>query len=104
MRNRKRFAIQPLLEPMEPRVVPSLMSLAAHDPRAAVAHLDHSAKTAKHPAENQHTINVGLRRLEQQLALIKTRSMERTPSAAETPAEKVQSETSSLLKNIEASL
>jgi hypothetical protein len=104
MSNRKRRTAQPLLEPMESRVVPSALGIQSHQVRAVASHVEHINKAAKTPKETQHTINEGMRRLQQQLAQIHARSLERTPSARETPAEKVTTETSSLLKSVFASL
>ena len=82
MSNRKRLAIEPMLERMEPRVVPSALGLTSHQVRVVAAHVDHINKPTKNPKETQHAINEGLKRLRQQLAQIQARSLERTPSAA----------------------
>jgi hypothetical protein len=104
MCNRKRRPLQPMLEPMEPRVVPSQMGLVARHDRLVASHVGQVNTSAKHPKVTQHSINAGLMHLQQQLALIQTRSKEHTPSAQETPAEKATTETSSLFKSIFASL
>ena len=104
MRNRKRRAVQPMLESMEHRVVPSSMGAAAHEVRVVASQVDRVNKPVQHAKVDAHTMNAGLRKLQQQLELIQTRSMERTPSAQETPAEKATTETSSLFKSIFASL
>ena len=104
MNNRKRRNARPTLEPMECRFVPSSMGFEAHHGRLVESHVQQANTTAKEPKATQHSINSGLRRLQQQLAQIETRSKERTPSAQETPAEKATKETSSLLKSVLASL
>ena len=104
MSNRKRRQVQPVLESMENRVVPSSMGFAVRHGRLVESHVHQVSTAAKKPTVTQHSINNGLRQLQQQLALIHTRSLERTPSAVETPAEKASTETSSLLKSVLASL
>jgi hypothetical protein len=104
MRNRKRRTLQPTLEAMEPRVAPSVTVIHVHQGRPVVSHVDQLGKPVEKANDTQHAINAGLRRLQQQLSLIHTHSLERTPSAAETPAEKVTTETSSLFKSVLASL
>jgi hypothetical protein len=104
MRNRKRRNVQPTLESMETRVVPSTVGVGLHHARVATAHIHRAHETTAQSANNQNANNEALKKLQQQLALIHTHSLEHTPSARETPAEKVTTETSSLFKSIFASL
>jgi hypothetical protein len=104
MDNRKRRSARPVLEAMECRVVPSAMGLASHQVRVVVAHVETMNHATKTPKETQRSVNQGLKRLQQQLALVQEHAHERAPSARETPAEKAASQTSSLFKSIFASL
>ncbi len=104
MCKRNRRTLQPMLEPMEPLVAPSVTVIHVHQGRPVTSHVDQINKSAEKTKGTQHALNEGLTRLRQQLSLIHTRSLERTPSAVETPAEKVKTETSSLFKSVLASL
>jgi hypothetical protein len=104
MRHRNRHALRPALEPMEHRVVPSVMGVLARQAERAAAHVrpvQHSVRqSVVSPSEN----NEALMRLQRQEALIYKRSLMRTPSAAPTPAEQRASEISNTLKQIGDSL
>ena len=104
MRNRKRHIARPMLESMEPRVVPSAIAVHAHHLRTVAAHVGQLNNSAQHGDATQRKNNQALKNLQQQENLVHMHSLERRPSALPTEAEKVASETSSFVKSIESAL
>jgi hypothetical protein len=104
MRHRDRPVARPTLESMETRIAPVAMAIANPAARAVAAHVLRVNRPLKESHENQHNNDIGLKRLQQQLAVVKAHSLERTPSAKESPVEQAKTETSSLFKSIFASL
>jgi hypothetical protein len=104
MSNRKRRIARPMLESMEPRVVPSAIAVHAHHLRTVAAHVDVASNSAKQAKATQQENNQALKNLQQQQNLVHMHSLERRPSALPTEAEKVASETSSFLKSLESAL
>ena len=70
MRNRKRHTAQPMLEPMEPRVVPSVTGIHAHHEQAVAAHVGQMNDSAKAAAASQRENNEALQHLQQQEYLV----------------------------------
>jgi hypothetical protein len=98
--NRNRFTARPMLEPMEPRMVPSALGpLARHAERTA-AHIRPITDSDRQIQESQRENNEALQRLQRQENLVHARSLERTPSALPTPAEQRAGEVSNVLKEI----
>ena len=104
MRNRKRHIARPMLESMEPRVVPSAIAVHAHHERAVAAHVGQLNNSAQHADATQRKNNQALKNLQQQENVVHMHALERRPSALPTEAEKVASETSSFVKSIESAL
>jgi len=104
MSNRKRPTAQPILEPMEPRVAPSVMGIQAHHWQAVAAHVGQMQNPIKEAKSSHLGNNEALKRLQQQLHLIQIRSMEHTPSALPTQAEKAVSEISNIFQSMGKSL
>jgi len=93
-----------MLEPMEPRVAPSVMGIHAHHGRAVAAHVGQINNSVKQAEASQHANNEAWKRLQNQLHLIHMRSLEQTPSALPTPAEKAASQISNVFQSIGRSL
>jgi hypothetical protein len=104
MCNRKRRIAQPMLESMEPRVVPSAVSIHAGEGHAVPANVAQMNETVKQAKASQRKNNEALQRLQHQQHIIYVHSLERTPSAAPTEAQKVASSISNLFKNLGQSL
>jgi len=104
MRDGKRHTAQPVLEPMEPRVVPSVMGIQAHRVQAIVAHIGRMNNPVKQANAFQRENNQALRNLQHQEYLVHVRSLERTPSAAPTPEQKAAGAISNFFKSAGASL
>ncbi len=100
MCNRKRRSAQPILEPMEPRVALSAIGIHAHHARAVAAHVGQVNGTVKQAEAFERENNEALKRLEQQQHLVYVHSLERTPSALPTEAEKEASQLSNIFKSI----
>ena len=104
MRSRKRFSAQPILEPMEPRVVPSAMVMQAHQGHVVAAHV-HQIDNSQKPARAvQIENNQALRSLRQQQHLVHVHALEHTPSAIPTKAEQAASAVSNFFKSAAQSL
>jgi hypothetical protein len=104
MRNRRRHIARPMLESMEPRVVPSAIAIHAHHVRAVAAHVGQLNNSAKHADATQRENHQALKNLQQQENLVHMHSLERTASALPTKAEQEATETSSFLKSLESAL
>src|SRR5262245_40988672 len=101
MRNRKRHIAQPVLEPMEPRVALSAIGIRAHHHgQVLAAHVGPMNNSTKQAEASQRENNQALKRLQRQEHQVYIRSLERTPSALPTPAEKRASDVSDLFKSI----
>ena len=100
MSNRKRHTARPILEPMEHRVTPSVMGIQAHHGQAVAAHVGQMNNPIKQAKASQYANNEALKRLQQQEHLVHIHSMQRTPSALPTPAEKAASEISNVFQSI----
>jgi hypothetical protein len=103
MRNRKRHTAQPMLEPMEPRVAPSVTSIHIHHERAVSAHVS-DMSVAKTDAASQRQNAAALRNLQQQLNVVHAHALERTPSAIPTAAEQRATQISNIFKSLEGAL
>jgi hypothetical protein len=103
MRNRKRHTAQPMLEPMEPRVAPSVTAIHVHHERAIAAHVGH-VSPVKDVKVSPHDNNKAWRNLQQQLAVVHAHALERTPSAIPTAAEQQATQVSNVFKSLESAL
>jgi len=104
MCDRKRQTARPILEPMEHRVAPSVMGIQAHHGQAVAALVGQMNNPVKEAKLSQLENNEALKRLQQQLHMIHIRSMQHTPSALPTPAEKAASEISNIFQSMGKSL
>ena len=98
MRNRKRHTAQPMLEPMEPRVVPSVTGIHAHHEQVVAAHVGQMHDSVKEATASPRENNKALKQLQQQEYLVHVRSLERTPSALPTAAEQAASASLQLIQ------
>ena len=104
MRNRKRHAAQPVLESMEPRVVPSALSIHAHHEQVVAAHVGRVDNSQTQAEASQRENNQALKLLYQQEHLVHVHSLERRPSALPTKAEQEATQTSSFVKSLQSAL
>ena len=104
MSKRKRHTVRPMLEPMEPRVVPSGIGINPHHVQALTAHVGRIHNSVAQAKAGQRANNQALKVLRQQENLVHIHSLERIPSALPTKAEQEATETSSFLKSLESAL
>jgi hypothetical protein len=104
MRSRKRHAAQPILELMEPRVVPSAVAIHAHHEQAVAAHVGRMNNSVAQTQASQRENSKALKLLQQQENLVHAHSLEHRPSALPTKAELEATKTSSFVKSLESAL
>ncbi len=104
MSNRKRHIAQPMLEPMESRVVPSAIGIHAHHEQAVAAHIGRMNNSVAQAKASERDHNRALKLLQQQENLVHVHSLERIPSALPTKAELQATKTSSFIKSLESAL
>ena len=104
MSNRKRHTVQPMLEPMDPRVVPSALSVHVHHEQVMSAHVGRMDDSVTQAKASQRENNKALKLLQQQENLVHVHSLEKIPSALPTKAEQEASQASSFVKSLESAL
>ena len=104
MHNRKRRAVQPMLEAMEHRVVPSALGVHAHHEQAVTAHVGRMDSSVTQTKASERENNKALKQLQQQEHLVYVHSLEKIPSALPTKAEQEASQASSFVKSLESAL
>ena len=76
-----------MLEPMEPRVVPSAIGIHAHHEQVVAAHVGRMNNSVAQAKASQRENNKALKLLQQQENLVHVHSLEQIPSALPTKAE-----------------
>ena len=79
MSKRKRHTVQPMLEPMESRVVPSGISINPHHVQALTAHVGRMHNSVAQAKAGQRANNQALKVLRQQEHLVHVHSPETNP-------------------------
>ncbi len=81
MRNRKRRCARPMLESMEPRVVPSVVGIVSHHhpEKVAPAHVGQVSTSVREANASERKNNEALRSLEQQEHLVEVHAREKSP-------------------------
>jgi hypothetical protein len=100
MRNRNRRAARPNLETVEPRVVPSAIGIHGRHMQDVAAHVGQVNRSIKQAEDFQRENEQALKRLQRQEHQVYVHSLERTPSALPTEAEKRASQVSDIFKSI----
>jgi hypothetical protein len=110
MRKRKQRAIQPMLEAMETRFMPSATSGQIE---LRIQHLHHERvmdsqrsemKAMNHSTVNEQKNNAALQNYKQQLQVVHEHALERTPSAIPTAAEQRATQVNNIFKSLESAL
>jgi hypothetical protein len=104
MFERKRRTVQPMLESMESRVVPSAMGVHAHPVRDVSAVVGSASGSTKELRAAEQKNASALKELAHQQAVVHSHSLEHIATALPTAAEQAASQISNIFKSIGQSL